>query len=270
MQINWIGTKKKMMPQLLCQIPTNYNNYFEPFLGGGALFQTITPPTAILNDNDNNLMELWQNMLAKPELFCNCVRKFEDTIYTNKDQKTQKKTFKLFVDRFNKSNFGVFKSALFYTLLKYAFRGIFRYRPDGTIHLSYGFKSRIKKPIIDFLELQRIKTNVKNLKLLNGDFGSVITQAQSNDFIFIDPPYYREGIKDKDFYQHPFTFEDHIRLYKYLKEANHRNVKWLYTNYNSAKIIKLFEDFNIQTIKTTTSHALTSQRGLQEVIIKNY
>ncbi|WP_264081071.1 DNA adenine methylase [Paulownia witches'-broom phytoplasma] len=91
MQINWIGTKKKMTPQLLCQIPTNYNNYFEPFLGGGALFQTITPPTAILNDNENNLMELWQNMLAKSELFCNCVRKFEDTIYINKDQKTQKK-----------------------------------------------------------------------------------------------------------------------------------------------------------------------------------
>ena len=259
-----------MLPQLLNNIPTNYNNYYEPFLGSGTLFQTLKPTKAILNDNDVNLMELWQNMLAKSELFCNCVRKFEYTLYINKDQKTQKATFKLLLSIFNKMNFCVAKSAIFYVLLKYAFRGIFQYRNGGTIYLGFGFKPRVKNLIIDLAEIQRIKSNFTNLKLLNDDFETVIKQSQSNDFIFVDPPYFREGIKDKDFYQKSFTFDDHIRLYKTLKSAHQRNVKWLYTNYNSPQIIDLFKEFNIQKIKATTSSALTTKTTTQEIIISNY
>ncbi|AGL90095.1 DNA adenine methylase [Candidatus Phytoplasma australiense] len=270
MKIPWIGSKKKMLPQLLKYIPTNYNNYYEPFLGSGALFQSLTPSTVTLNDNDINLIQLWKDMLAQPELFCDYVRKFKDKIYVNKDQKTQKKSFKHLVEKFNKSNLGAYKSALFYVLLKYAFRGIFRYRSDGTIYLGYSFSSCFKNPIIVLSEIQRIKTNVKNIKLLNGDFENVINQAQSNDFIFVDPPYWREGIKDKYFYQKPFTFEDHKRLYKSLEMANYRKVKWLYTNYNSSKITELFKKFHIQPIQTTTKHNLTSKGISQEVIIKNY
>ncbi|WP_349401982.1 DNA adenine methylase [Candidatus Phytoplasma solani] len=43
MKINWIGCKKKMIPQLLTKIPSNYNTYYEPFLGSGILFQTLNP-----------------------------------------------------------------------------------------------------------------------------------------------------------------------------------------------------------------------------------
>ncbi|MDV3166580.1 MAG: DNA adenine methylase ['Waltheria sp.' little leaf phytoplasma] len=58
MKIPWIGSKKKMLPLLLKNIPAHYHNYFEPFLGGGALFQNLTPSTAILNDNDEHLIAL--------------------------------------------------------------------------------------------------------------------------------------------------------------------------------------------------------------------
>ncbi|MDV3158664.1 MAG: DNA adenine methylase [Pigeon pea little leaf phytoplasma] len=202
MKIPWIGSKKKMLPLLLKNMPVRYHNYFEPFLGGGTLFQS--------------------------------------------------------------------KSALFYVLLKYAFWGIFRYLSDGTIHLSFGFRKRFSNPIIDLAEIQKIKNNVQNLKLLNGDFESVINQTQSNDFIFVDPPYWRENIKDKNFYQKPFSSEDHKRLYQCLVRAHDRKVKWLYTNYNSSKITALFKNFNIQSFRTTTDRNLTSAKVTQEVIIKNY
>lgn len=270
MKINWIGCKKKMLPQLLNNIPTNYNNYYEPFLGSGVLLQTLQPKKSILNDNDINLIELWKNMLEKPKPFYDYICKFENDIYTTNDQIMQKATFKLLLGIFNKINFCVAKSAIFYVLLKYAFRGIFRYRNDGTIHLGFGFKSRFKNPIINLTEIQRIKSNFTNSKLLNTDFETVIKQSQSNDFIFVDPPYFREGIKDKSFYQKAFTFDDHIRLYKTLKSAHQSNVKWLYTNYNSPQIIDLFKDFNIKKNKTTTDSNLTSKSAPQEVIISNY
>ncbi|MDV3174433.1 MAG: DNA adenine methylase, partial [Candidatus Phytoplasma stylosanthis] len=163
MKIPWIGSKKKMLPLLLKNMPTKYNNYYEPFLGSGVLFQNLTPQTAILNDNDDHLIELWKNMLVKPTLFCVYVRQLENNIYANQEQKTQKEAFKNLLAKFNKSDWGVSKSALFYVLLKYAFWGIFRYLSDGTIHLSFGFRKRFSNPIIDLAEIQKIKNNVQNL-----------------------------------------------------------------------------------------------------------
>ncbi|MDV3139470.1 MAG: DNA adenine methylase [Candidatus Phytoplasma australasiaticum] len=108
MKIPWIGSKKKMLPLLLKNMPVHYHNYFEPFLGGGVLFQNLTPQTAILNDNDNHLIELWKNMLAQPALFCDYVWQLENKIYANKEQKTQKEAFKNLLAKFNKSEWGCF------------------------------------------------------------------------------------------------------------------------------------------------------------------
>ncbi|MDV3201490.1 MAG: Dam family site-specific DNA-(adenine-N6)-methyltransferase [Candidatus Phytoplasma australasiaticum] len=270
MKISWIGSKKKMLPQLLKYIPTKYNNYYEPFLGSGALFQSLTPSTAILNDNDEHLIALWRHLLVHPPLFGVYVGKWENQIFAYKEQKTQKEAFKNLLVKFNKSALSVSKSALFYVLLKYAFRGVFRYLAVGTIQLSFGFKKRLTNPIIDLAEIRKIKNNVKNLKLVNDDFETVINQTQSHDFIFVDPPYWREGIKDKNFYQKPFLWEDHQRLYQCLLRAHERKVKWLYTNYHSAHITTLFKDFHLLPLPTTTNCRLTAAQVTQEVIIKNY
>ncbi|XBQ83671.1 Dam family site-specific DNA-(adenine-N6)-methyltransferase [Candidatus Phytoplasma solani] len=259
-----------MIPQLLTKIPSNYNTYYEPFLGSGILFQTLNPKKAILNDNDINLIQLWQNALNEPVLFCNNVINFETQLYKTNNQHSQKENYKLLLNIFNKMNPCVVKNSFFYVLLKYAFRGIFRYQKNGKIYMSFGYKNKFKSPIIDLEELQKNKNNSTNSKILNIDFESVINQSQSNDFIFVDPPYFRKDIKDKAFYQKAFTFDNHIRLYKTLKSAHHRNVKWLYTNYNSPEIIELFKDFNITTVKTTTSHCLTKSNILEEIIISNY
>ncbi|CCP88107.1 site-specific DNA methylase, partial [Candidatus Phytoplasma solani] len=102
------------------------------------------------------------------------------------------------------------------------------------------------------------------------DFRQVIANSQKGDFLFIDPPYYYEGIKDKDFYQKPFSFADHQQLALGLHQATKRGVKWLYTNYETTPICNLFQECNIIKAKTTTSHCLTNKNINQEIIIKNY
>ncbi|GAK74084.1 MAG: DNA adenine methylase [Candidatus Phytoplasma asteris] len=102
------------------------------------------------------------------------------------------------------------------------------------------------------------------------DFCKVIANSQKGDFLFVDPPYYYEGIKDKDFYQKPFSFEDHKLLAKTLHQATKRGVKWLYTNYETTPILNLFPNCNIIKTKITTSHHLANKNINQEIIIKNY
>ncbi len=69
--------------------------------------------------------------------------------------------------------------------------------------MIFGYKMQTKNTIIDLKKLQKIKNNFTNSKLLNIDFESVINQ-KINNFIFVDSPYLRQDIKDKDFYQRLF------------------------------------------------------------------
>lgn len=77
-------------------------------------------------------------------------------------------------------------------------------------------------------------------------------------------------MKEKDFYQAPFTWEDHKLLAKTLHQATKRGVKWLYTNYETTPILHLFSKCNIIKTKTTTNYNLTNRHIKQELIIKNY
>ncbi|WP_268850229.1 hypothetical protein [Candidatus Phytoplasma rubi] len=102
-------------------------------------------------------------------------------------------------------------------------------------------------------------------------FSSNYRQYSTRRFSFCcDPPYYYEGIKDKDFYQKPFSFTDHQQLSLELHQATKRGVKWLYTNYETTPILNLFPNYNIIKTKTTISHHLTNKNINQEIIIKNY
>ncbi|AGL90745.1 DNA adenine methylase [Candidatus Phytoplasma australiense] len=68
MKIPWIGSKKKMLPKLLKYIPTNYNNYYEPFLGSGALFQSLAPSIVTLNDNDYQFNTTLERYVSKTRI----------------------------------------------------------------------------------------------------------------------------------------------------------------------------------------------------------
>ncbi|WP_274542046.1 DNA adenine methylase [Candidatus Phytoplasma solani] len=164
------------------------------------------------------------------------------------------------------------RSAIFYVLKKYAFRGITRYDNQINLKTNFGYKPKQKIPIINLNELVTFQRHFQKKKhvLYCMDFRQVIANSQKGDFLFIDPPYYYEGIKDKDFYQKPFSFEDHCQLAKVLHEATQKGVKWLYTNYATTPILELFKGCNIIKTKATTSHKLTNKNTTQEVLITNY
>ncbi|MGL9687431.1 MAG: Dam family site-specific DNA-(adenine-N6)-methyltransferase [Candidatus Phytoplasma sp. TWB_XP] len=209
MKINWIGCKKKLLPQIIAHLPKQFKTYYEPFLGSGVLYFYLKTSKAILNDNDHQLITMWKQSLQNPHHFVNKVKAIENYIYQYHNQKNQKQAFKHLLNQYNqnaKKRKKLTRSAIFYVLNKYAFRGVFKYQKNGKIYMSFVYQKSTKKPIIDLEELQIIKNNFTNSKLLNIDFESVINQSKSNDFIFVDPPYFQKDIKDKDFYQNPFTF----------------------------------------------------------------
>lgn len=101
MKINWIGCKKKMLPQIIAHLPSQFKTYYEPFLGSGVIYWEIKPQKAILNDCDTNLMNLWHTIFNDSYKFINQVIQYENKLYATDNQPKQKALFKVFLEKFN-------------------------------------------------------------------------------------------------------------------------------------------------------------------------
>ncbi|HGQ1571310.1 TPA: DNA adenine methylase, partial [Streptococcus pneumoniae] len=56
----WTGGKRQLLPVIRELIPKTYNRYFEPFVGGGALFFDLAPKDAVINDFNAELINCYQ------------------------------------------------------------------------------------------------------------------------------------------------------------------------------------------------------------------
>ena len=57
--VKWVGGKRQLMFELLKNMPKSYNRYFEPFIGGGALFFELQPENAYISDMNEELINLY-------------------------------------------------------------------------------------------------------------------------------------------------------------------------------------------------------------------
>ncbi|MBP5835833.1 Dam family site-specific DNA-(adenine-N6)-methyltransferase [Candidatus Phytoplasma meliae] len=275
--INWIGCKKKLLPQLLPLIPKNYKTYYEPFLGSGALYLALMPKNAILNDVDHHLISIWKSIIDNPKLFYEKTISYENDIYQHQTQIKQKASFqtilKHFNDTTNTTNTQLTKSSLFFILTKYAFRSILRFTKDQILKTHFSYKPKFKTGILNLDDLITLQKHfIKNNHiLLCHDYQKTIQTSQKDDFLFIDPPYYSgKEAHSHAFYQKTFDFKEQTNLYNELQKADQRGVKWLYTNFNTKEIRTLFKNYHFKTTKTSTSSQLTNQNNKQEIIITNY
>ena len=58
--LKWVGGKRQLLPELLERVPRGFDTYFEPFLGGGALFFSLLPEKAVLSDTNERLVRTYR------------------------------------------------------------------------------------------------------------------------------------------------------------------------------------------------------------------
>ncbi len=65
--LKWAGGKTQLLPELLKYIPSHFDTYIEPFVGGGALFFELQPSKAILADSNPELINCYRVVRDKVE-----------------------------------------------------------------------------------------------------------------------------------------------------------------------------------------------------------
>ena len=261
--IKWVGGKYRSIHQLKLLFPKEFKTYYEPFMGSGVVFFNVQPYKAVLNDVEFSLVNTFRSVKRDVASVIKELNSFvneEESYYTIRKE-------------FNNSSSVVLgrKGAQFIYLNKCGYNGLYRVNKKG--HLNVAFGKRVGSPHKDFTNLKDCSAALQNTTIMNSDYKEILDLARRGDFVYMDPPYYKETPKSFVGYNSKeFTEEDHERLALECEFLTKRGVMFALSNSNTDFILNLYKKYNIYPIQIarTVSCDITKRSQAKEILVTNY
>jgi DNA adenine methylase len=261
--LKWAGGKGRLLAQYQPYLPQKFSHYYEPFLGGGALFFHLQPQHAVLSDINPELVNVYTCVRDRPEdviqqLQCHATHHSKEYYYQIRAQLPES---------------AVAKAARLIYLNKTCFNGLYRVNARGRFNVPMG---RYKNPKICDSELLKTASAVlQNTTIIERSFDKVVEDANTaEDFVYFDPPYHplSETSNFTSYSRFSFTSEHQIRLRDTFVQLANRGVQVVQSNADCAFIRELYQDFHIDTIEATRAiNSDPTKRGkITEVLITSW
>jgi DNA adenine methylase len=263
--LRWAGGKTWLTTTLFSFLPLNIKNYYEPFVGSGAIFFKLKSnsiiESAYLSDINIELINFYNVLKNKANLLIDELKKYKNT-----------KTF-YYQIRGKKNTSKIKRAAQFYYLNRTSFNGIYRVNLEGFYNVPYG--SKIYNKLFDYELIKIISKFLKNTYFSHCDFENILKDIKKDDLIYIDPPYTTAHNNNGfiKYNQNLFSFDDQIRLSNFLKKINSLGAHYLLSNAHHKNIYDIFsKDSNTFEIKRYSSISGNNKgrRQVLEYIFTNY
>ena len=259
--LKWVGGKASILPELIKRVPETYGTYWEPFVGGGALFFALAPAKAVLSDTNRKLMYAFEAVKNKPEETMEQLQLLQD----NHDADLYHRTVEMY-NRIDLQNdaYGM----LFIYLNKTCFNGLYRENKSGGFNVPIGKYSVCK--VFDKEVITECSKVLQTAELRHGNF---LQQSEKDfvkdDFYYLDPPYYKSY---NGYSASLFGEYEHFKLYLKCKALDAAGCKFMMSNSDEPLIRDLYRDFNIETVESRRSVSCKGEGRTrkQELIIRNY
>ena len=268
--VKWAGGKRQLLTQIKERMPEKYNNYFEPFVGGGAVTFALLPENALINDINKALINAYRQICNAPEVFLKAIKKLDNEMWEDG------KEYYYFLrehynDKLMKTEFDVELAALFVFINKHCFNGLYRVNGKGLFNVPYNNSRRVS---VDENLIMEISEYLQSVKIMDGDFEVACKEAKGRDFVFIDSPYAPLNPTSFESYtKEGFDIESHKRLAKLFDELTARGCYCMLTNHNTDLINELYGNkgyrIDIVSVKRMINSDASNRVG-EEVIICNY
>jgi DNA adenine methylase len=256
--IRWVGGKTRLLPRILPHVPDRIESYFEPFLGGGAVFLSCKSrirETAHLADLNEHLVCAWVALRDRPNELSPLLE-----WYRSNDSKEFYYEVRATTPKDELS-----KAARFLYLNGVSWNHLWRENSKtGAMNVPWGdrkFKG-FREP-----ELESISSVLTGVVIQNSDFRQSISDAKKGDFVYLDPPYLpvfsRPDIekeptaKFNKYTAKTFELPDLIELAETCNSLSERGVSWILSNRDTELIRELFSDHEV--ISFTAHRALAAQ-----------
>lgn len=268
--VKWAGGKKQIINNLIEKVPNEYNNYFEPFIGGGSLFLTLQPQKAFINDINIQLLNVYEQLKIDSNHLITFINQLDSEV-------TDKERYYALRERFNEKialgEIDVEAAGLMIWLNKHCFNGLYRVNSKGFFNVPYN--NRKTGSSIDEENLRSIgKFLTENkITITNLDFEDACKNVKKDDFVYFDSPYIPVSATASftDYAKEGFKYEDHLRLAKLYKELDKKGAKLMLSNNNVELVYELYQGYNIESISVKRMiNSKANKRTGSEVIITNY
>lgn len=270
--VKWVGGKRQLLKQfrdLDLYPPINFNpiknTYFEPFVGGGAVFLDLLPQNAVLSDLNLELITTYKVIRNDVNSLIKLLKsyKYNKDFFLDIRSKDTKKMSDLKI------------AGRFIYLNRTCFNGLYRVNSKGQFNVPFG---KYKNPLIcDVDNLKKISKALKKVKLYHEDYKHILKRAKKGDFIYFDPPYYPvsktasfTGYTSKEFLE-----KEQIELRDTFLELHKKGCFVMLSNSDTPFINKIYSGFKgVKINKVQAGRAINSKssgRGrISEVLITNY
>lgn len=290
--LKWAGGKRQLLDEIYSRFPADYENYHEPFFGGGAVFFDLEPTGGTINDTNPRLVNFYRIVRDHPEELISRLREFRDPDadpdegrdFIDENWKGKEIEEYYYQQRalFNRRAYAdkewptnkderIEEAALLLYLNRTCYNGLYRENSSGGFNVPTG---RYSNP--DWVMADRIRTAspvLKDTDIRNDDFGYVIDVVEYDDLVYLDPPYKPMSATANfaEYSAEGFGQEDQERLLETVKELDQKGVNFVLSN--SGVMYGMYNDAGFYVEKEGATRSINSDesaRGeVDEIIATN-
>jgi DNA adenine methylase len=266
--LKWVGGKRQLMSEIEPLMPSNISTYYEPFIGGGAVFLNQQPKKAVINDYNAELINVYKVVRDNVDELIEDLAKHKnesDYFYSIRVQDRE--------EGFDELSELKRASRVIY-LNKTCFNGLYRVNSSGEFNTPFG---RYKSPnIVNETVLRAVSHYLNNndIQLLSGDFEDALKGIRKGAFVYLDPPYdpVSKSSNFTGYIEGGFGSEQQERLRDVCIKLNKKGVNFLLSNSATPFIKDLYKDFEMIEVDAKRHiNSVASKRGaVSEVLVRNY
>lgn len=282
--LKWAGGKQQIVPELVARSPRAIETYYEPFIGGGAMFfalladPALAPKSAVLNDLNRDLITAYEVVRDDVDALVARLEALQGPYLAADDEG---RSAQFYAERGRQPEGPVDLAARFIFLNKTCFNGLYRVNRQGVFNVPHG---KYRQPrILDEPNLRAASAALAGVRLTHVDFEAALAAPRQGDFVYLDPPFeplsatssftgYTEG---------SFSRTEQRRLKLAIDDLTERGVHVMLSNSTQDYILGLYSADrgpfagNRYRIDSTPARRAINSRGdkrgpVDELVVLNY
>ncbi len=262
--IKWVGGKTKLLPELISRLPGTFRRYYEPFVGGAALYFRVAPTQAVLNDYNPDLIGLYTALRRDvtgviKKLALHRAQHSEAHYYDVRTRWNDREVAWTTAER----------AATFIYLNKTCFNGLWRVNRSGAFNVPIG--RYVDPPICVPDTLRAAQKVLATSELRCGDYREAVADAGRGDFLYFDPPYdpLTPTASFTSYTPRAFGTEQQAELAETARELVARGCRVMLSNHDTPLVRSLYKGFRVDRVKCSRAiNSNAAKRGdVDEVIV---
>lgn len=269
--LKWAGGKSRLVPLILSRLPAQIATYYEPFVGGAAVFFALAADRrfkrAVLGDKNRELIDVYKGVKADVDGVITLLEDYarrhdEDTYYTTRD---------LDPDALDLAQ----RAARLIYLNKTGYNGLYRVNRQGRFNVPFGRYDNPKICNEPRLRAASEALRARGVSIKVADFEALSERAEPGDAVYFDPPYVplTKTASFTGYHSETFGAQEHQRLAGAFSSLTQRRVAAVLSNSGGKETKKLYAGDGIEVEKVMVGRPINSSAGkrgaVAELVVSN-